>query len=34
MRGLARAQYNYLNTWHDLATLDAELHKNLMFLKT
>ena len=29
-----RGPYNYLNTWHDLATLDAELHKNLMFLKT
>jgi hypothetical protein len=29
-----RGPYNYLNTWHDLSTLDAELHKNLMFLKT
>ena len=28
-----KGNYNYLNTWHDLATLDAELHKNLMFLK-
>jgi hypothetical protein len=29
-----RGPYNYLNTWHDLSTLDSELHKNLMFLKT
>ena len=29
-----RGPYNYLNTWNDLATLDAELHRNLMFLKT
>ena len=28
-----RGPYNYLNVWHDLATLDAELYKNLMFLK-
>lgn len=29
-----QGNYNYLNTWHDLSTLDAELYKNLMFLKT
>jgi len=29
-----KGNYNYLHTWHDLSTLDAELYRNLMFLKT
>lgn len=31
--GFMRGNYNFLNLFNDLLTLDPELHKNLMFLK-